>query len=722
MKHRMTVIMAVILTLSCGFTHAVAPLQEITVTQMRFYDAGGVLNILGNNDTVAGSVNSDGTGSFNSGGTDFVGSPWVADQQMWDSTPGTGKNWSGTSAQGAYSYTYDLAENQVAIGVYFDWSVNLDIPVLQIFDCPNGTAGDCVGVHSFSPGDLAAHDDHPAVPGSPMVTTPFPGQHATFVGTTAANIDATPVANDDTTGATADTVNTLDVLVNDTDFEDAASSLTVNLIAGTSAQGFLLSVNPDGSISYTTTGGYLGSDTFAYTVTDSFGNTSVAATVNITVSSAPNAAPVALDPAVSTDEDTAVIITMAMLAEDVDGDAMFMANFDATTTSGGSVTVNAANNELTYTPATNFDGPTDTFTYQVDDTVDSSLPGMVTVTVNAVNDNPVCTDVDLFTDSDTVLTIIEITDLISNCSDVEGDTLSVATTTDPMQGTLASDGAGTLTYTPDSGFTGADSFNFTVSDGQGGTSVPATVNITVGILYGNFTMLDVSGETFGGTNDVTFVWDGIALNVDENDTNFGVMTIESNGPEPFFGAPWVAHHVRVFGEGTYTFDTTCTVAQIEAGLSVCDNLPLPDGQTEQFMTLTVGAGQFGAHILFDWNGNVNIDVVNLWDVDGVWEDADGDTSAVNDLYTGPAGTAPDPATTWDLVSRDVNGDGINGSPMIDGPFIGYYANFSDGPQGTGTALPDITTTAADTQLGGGVLNWGVLLLMLPMIALLRRRI
>ncbi|MDH5388252.1 MAG: Ig-like domain-containing protein [Gammaproteobacteria bacterium] len=736
MKYQIIAILA--LTLVSGFTQAVGPaVQTINVDTMHFYSAGGVAAAIPDtglgsyNDQVTGNVNSNGDGILTSGTVPFFFEPWTATQQMWDSTPGAGKVWAGTTAVGDYSFTYVLTENQVAVGLYFDWSVNTGIAVLQIFDCPNGTAGACIGVHNDSTDDLyvdpAFHAaDHPDVPGSTMVNGPFPGQHATFSGTTLANIDATPVANDDVTSTTADLTKNIAVLANDIDFEDGVgmapplpTTTTVNAPA-TSTQGFALTVLSDGTIDYTPTGGYIGPDSFTYTVTDTFLNTSATATVNITVTAAPNAAPVALDPSLNTDEDTPLVIVMTSLATDADvTDTLTFSNFDAGTLQGGSVTVNVANNELTYTPPTNYDGVDDTFTYQVTDTIDSSSVGTVTISINPVNDDPVCADVNLETDTDVPLTISEATDLIATCSDIEGDTLVVTGTTNPVVtgSTLASDGAGTLTYTPFAGYIGDDSFDFTVSDGGTGP-VTATANVTVGVLYGNFTMLTASGESFGGTNDVIFTWDYSTLNVDENDTDFSIMTIESKGPEPFLGVPWYAHHVRVFGEGTYTFETDnaiCTTAVLES-----TGCPGTGGPSE--MTLVVGPGQYGAHILFDYSGSVDIDVVNLWDVDGVWIDPDGTASIVNDLYVGPAGTAPDPLTTWALVSRDVNGDGFNGSPMIDGPFVGFSANFSDGPTGSGAALPDITSTVSDTQLGNGAMGLVSLLGLLPVIAFFRRRV
>jgi hypothetical protein len=62
-------------------------------------------------------------------------------------------------------------------------------------------------------------------------------------------------------------------------------------------------------------------------------------------------------------------------------------------------------------------------------------------------------------------------------SDPDGDTLTFAVASDPAHGTLSGTAPG-LTYTPAAGYTGPDSFTFTVNDGHT-TSDPATVSITV---------------------------------------------------------------------------------------------------------------------------------------------------------------------------------------------------------------------------------------------------
>jgi len=179
----------------------------------------------------------------------------------------------------------------------------------------------------------------------------------------------------------------------------------------------------------------------------------------------------------------------------------------------------------------------------------------------------------------------------------------------------------------------------------------------------NFTMLDADGVTFGGTNDIQASWDG-SLNTLVNSTNFN-MTMGSASNFPFFGFPMTIHHVRVFGPGSYDFDATCTTAELGAGVASCGGTP------NKLLNLTVGSDQIGAHLLFDWNVTNNMDVVLLWDQQGVFTGAPG-----GELYQGPAGPTPGTDDIFGLVSRDVDGDGIPGAKMVDGPFIGFQPNFN----------------------------------------------
>lgn len=283
------------------------------------------------------------------------------------------------------------------------------------------------------------------------------------------------------------------------------------------------------------------------------------------------------------------------------------------------------------------------------------------------------------------------TEIFSLCSN-EQPPVVLDSFTQPGNG-VVSQNAGVLTYSPNGGFAGSDSFFYTVSDSKN-TALPAIFDIQVGgELLGNFTMLDSNGDVFGGTNDVVFNWDGVSLNVDENDTNFGLIEIFSARPQPFNSFIWTAHHVRVFGPGTYTFDTACSATQYDAGTTSCGgSAPL---------TMTVAEGQYGAHILFDWSSSSDIDVVNVWDQDAQW-DRHGQTGETNKLHLGAAGIIPAEDAFWELVSTDINGDNINGSPMVDGPFQGFYANFNNTPDKAGGAVEPFVHTQQDTELGSGV--------------------
>ncbi|TNG02013.1 MAG: hypothetical protein EP297_01640 [Gammaproteobacteria bacterium] len=185
------------------------------------------------------------------------------------------------------------------------------------------------------------------------------------------------------------------------------------------------------------------------------------------------------------------------------------------------------------------------------------------------------------------------------------------------------------------------------------------------ISSSNLTVLDpFGGLVNGGATDVYGTYDDSKICSSVSCSQIG-MTLATN--QEFLGIIWNAHDIRVFSEGTYTFDTACTPADIAAGITDCGGgAPL---------TLTVPAGQLGAHMLIDWAGSTNIDVAVLWNP----EDTFG--SPIYDGCLFPSG--PDvcdpthsPTRIWDLASKDGNGDGLQGIPMVDGPFTGFYANFS----------------------------------------------
>ncbi len=68
--------------------------------------------------------------------------------------------------------------------------------------------------------------------------------------------------------------------------------------------------------------------------------------------------------------------------------------------------------------------------------------------------------------------------VLANDTDPDGDTLSVASVTQPAHGSVSVT-ANVATYTPANGFTGVDAFTYTISDGRGGID---TATVTIAIL------------------------------------------------------------------------------------------------------------------------------------------------------------------------------------------------------------------------------------------------
>jgi Big-like domain-containing protein len=191
---------------------------------------------------------------------------------------------------------------------------------------------------------------------------------------------------------------------------------------------------------------------------------------NTLVTSVCNRPPIANDDTAGTTQNTPVTISVLANDTDPDGDALTVQS--VTQPAHGTATTNGTT--ATYTPNTNFTG-TDTFTYTVRDTAGNTATAKVTVTVSATpNRPPVAANDAASTTKNTAVTI----DVLANDTDPDGDQLSVQSVTDPPHGTATNNG-NSVTYTPDSNFVGTDTFNYTVSDGRGGTSsAMVTVNVT----------------------------------------------------------------------------------------------------------------------------------------------------------------------------------------------------------------------------------------------------
>ncbi|MFZ2492478.1 MAG: tandem-95 repeat protein, partial [Thermoanaerobaculia bacterium] len=209
-------------------------------------------------------------------------------------------------------------------------------------------------------------------------------------------------------------------------------------------------------------------ETFTYTVFDGVASSVGTVTVTVTPVVVVNTPPTAVNDEATTAEDTALEI--AVIANDTDADGDSLTVTAASTPGHGAVVINGAT--VTYTPATNWHG-TDSFTYTVNDGNGASTTATVSVTVTPVNDAPVADD---DTATPTQGPGPTGSDVLDNDSDVDGGSLSITDVTQPENGTVAFTATG-VSYTPDAGFAGSETFTYTVSDGT--ASAVATVTVTV---------------------------------------------------------------------------------------------------------------------------------------------------------------------------------------------------------------------------------------------------
>ncbi len=253
-----------------------------------------------------------------------------------------------------------------------------------------------------------------------------------------------------------------------------------------------LTVNPNGSFSYTPAANYNGPDSFSYTAND--GTTSSApATVAIMVT-AVNDPPVAVNDAYTTAEDTALTPPApGVLGNDTDPDGPSLTATLGALPAHGTVTLNA-NGSFSYTPAANYNGP-DTFTYTANDGTTSSAPATVAITVTAVNDPPVVTVAagrSCASDDRTGTMNLTLADVDSPLGALSVSAASSNTALLPTANvTLAGSGA-TRTLTATTVFlrSGTAVVSVTVSDGQASTTIPITVKAGG---FGNDTLTGTPG-------------------------------------------------------------------------------------------------------------------------------------------------------------------------------------------------------------------------------------
>ena len=177
--------------------------------------------------------------------------------------------------------------------------------------------------------------------------------------------------------------------------------------------------------------------------------------------SVPNIPPVAHSQSLTNAKNTAFPITLT--GTDPDGPVM---NFVVVTNPvHGTWTVTPPN--LTYTPASNYFGP-DSLMFTVNDGSLTSAVATVSITITNVNDPPTAAP-DTLTRSMSQGVTATAAALLANDSDVDGDTLSLISVTNPLPfGATVTLTNNLVNYWPPFGNTNAGNFNYILSDNHGG--------------------------------------------------------------------------------------------------------------------------------------------------------------------------------------------------------------------------------------------------------------
>ncbi|HEX3148672.1 MAG TPA: Ig-like domain-containing protein [Gemmataceae bacterium] len=304
-------------------------------------------------------------------------------------------------------------------------------------------------------------------------------------------------------------------LANDTDAD--GNALTAVLVSGP-AHGSL-TLGTDGGFTYTPVADYNGPDSFTYKANDGAADSNVA-TVSLNVTAV-------------NDPPTLAAINDLTIAEDAGAQTVNLAGITAGPANESqtlSVTATSSNiniipnpsvdytspnttGTLSFTPVANANG-TATITVTVSD---GSLTTVrqFTVTVTPVNDPPTALDDSATTNEDTAVAVA----VLGNDSDIDNDPLTVTSVTQGAHGSVTFTASG-VTYTPATNYNGFDSFTYTISDGNGG-STTATVAITVNAVNDPPTAFNDSATT----NEDTAV--SVAVLTNDTDVENDPLTVVS---------------------------------------------------------------------------------------------------------------------------------------------------------------------------------------------------
>ncbi len=253
---------------------------------------------------------------------------------------------------------------------------------------------------------------------------------------------------------------------------------------GTASQGGAVSINlAANGILYTPVTNFFGLENFTYTITDGNGGSDTAQ-VTITIQSV-NDPPIANDDTFTVQEDSLNNILPILQDNgsgqdnDIENDSLSLSTVGPTD-NGGTTAIDETGVGIIYTPAVDFAGM-ETFTYTITDGNGGSGTALVTVNVEMLATDPLITAID--DEATTSRNVSVEIDVLFNDSSDSG-VINLQAVSIPINGISEITQLETIIYTPNTDFTGIDSFVYIIDDGIGdlGTgNVTITVEIPLGI-------------------------------------------------------------------------------------------------------------------------------------------------------------------------------------------------------------------------------------------------
>lgn len=350
-------------------------------------------------------------------------------------------------------------------------------------------------------------------------------------------VNVAPRANNDTATAGQNQATTINVLGNDV--YATGFTPTINIVSPFAANGN--ATVSSGQIVYTSTGNFTGQNTIRYTITNAHGTSAVA---TVTVNVVPPR-PIAVDDSlVTTAFNTAT--TISVLANDsVNGLPTTVALVSGQGPANGTATVNASN-QVVYTPTAGFTG-TDTFQYTLTNANGTSVTA-ATVTVNVA---PRANNDSANTYQNTAITIPVLSNDVYNTAIAVP---AVTITQNPANGTATVNASKQVVYTPATGFTGTNTFQYTITNANGTSTATVSVNVapplpvavddTATTMQNNAVTIDVIGNDIYNNSAPT-----VAI---FTQSSYGVATVNASNQVVFTPSPGYA--------GTTTFKYKITNA------------------------------------------------------------------------------------------------------------------------------------------------------------------